>query len=48
MYSCGITGGSGTLGKYLSKKLPFKFVKYGNRVENKKNYSIGYLKISLI
>ena len=36
MYSCGITGGSGTLGKYLSKKLPFKFVKYGNRVENKK------------
>ena len=36
MYSCGITGGSGTLGKYLSKKLPFKFIKYDNRIENKK------------
>ncbi len=36
MHRCGITGGSGTLGKYLSKKLPFKFTKYKNRIENKK------------
>tara|TARA_E500000178_G_scaffold12714_1_gene12241 strand:- start:12164 stop:12991 length:828 start_codon:yes stop_codon:yes gene_type:complete len=36
MYKCGITGGSGTLGKYLLKQLPFRFSLYDNRIENKK------------
>ena len=44
MYICGITGGTGTLGKFLLKNLPFKFIKYKGRVENKKNLSKWILK----
>ena len=37
MYSCGITGHSGILGKSIQKKLSFRFIKFNGDITNIKD-----------